>query len=291
MVSHRDYANDVRPTWCPGCGNYGIWNAIKRALAQAGLAPHEVMMVTGIGCGSKMNDYTHINGLHTLHGRTLALASGFRLANHEMPVIAVHGDGDAWGEGGNHFMHTVRRNIGIVDLVENNHIYALTKGQYSPTTHQGTVTKTSPQGALEQPLYPLAVAITQGATFVARGFSLDIAGLSELIVAALNHRGYALIDVMQVCATFNRRMNYDWYRQRVYKLSDEGHDPSDRMAALAKALEYPGGERIPSGILYQDESQPAYEEQLATLGAGALISQPYATRPAADYRQLVREYA
>ena len=292
MVTHRDYANDVRPTWCPGCGNFGIWNAIKRALAQAGLAPHEVMMVSGIGCGSKMNDYMHINGLHTLHGRTLAVASGYRLADHEMPVIAVHGDGDAWGEGGNHFLHTVRRNIGIVDLVENNHIYA---------PHQGPILPHQPPGCGHQDLAARRAGTTAasagaghhpgGRPLWARGFSLDIAQLSELIVAALDHRGYALIDVMQVCATFNRKMDYDWYRQRVYKLEDEGHDPSDRMAALAKALEYPGDDRIPSGILYRDESQPAYEEGVATLNAGALVSQPYATRPKADYQQLLAEYA
>jgi 2-oxoglutarate ferredoxin oxidoreductase subunit beta len=291
MATHRDYTNDVRPTWCPGCGDFGIWNALKRGLPQAGLEPHRVMMVTGIGCGSKMADYMRINGLHTLHGRTLAVATGYKLANHEMSVICVHGDGDAWGEGGNHFLSAVRRNIGLVDLVENNHIYGLTKGQYSPTSRQGVVTRTSPQGALEQPVNPLALAIIQGATFVARGFSLDIAQLTDLIVAAMSHRGYALIDVMQVCASFNRSMDYDWYRQRVFKVEDEGHDPSDRLAALQLALNYPEGDRIPSGILYRNESTPAYEEGVATLGAGALAGQPLRTRPLGDYQALLREFA
>jgi len=233
MATVQDYTNDIRPTWCPGCGDYGIWNALKRAFVAAGLESHQVMMVTGIGCGSKMPDYMHINGLHTLHGRPVAVATGVKLANHGMKVICVHGDGDGYGEGGNHFLHTARRNIGIVDLVQNNHVYGLTKGQYSPTSRAGFVTSTSPEGALDKPLKPLALAISQGATFVARGFSLDVAQLTSLIVEALGHRGYALLDVMQVCVSFNRSMSYDWYRQHVYKVEDEGHDPSDLMAAMA----------------------------------------------------------
>lgn len=290
MVTLADYNNDIRPTWCPGCGDYGIWNALKRAFVKAGLAPHEIMMVTGIGCGSKMNDYMRICGLNTLHGRALAVATGFKLANPAMKVIVVHGDGDGYGEGGNHFVHSARRNIGLVDLVENNHVYGLTKGQYSPTSRLGFVTKTSPTGALERPLSPLALAISQGATFVARGFSLDINGLADLVVEALGHRGYALIDVMQPCVSFNRHMDYDWYRQRIYKVEDEGHDPSDRMAAMARALEFPGGERIPTGILYRSEDSPAYEEQVGALQAGPLVSQPLRVRPVEAYRQLVHEF-
>ncbi len=231
------------------------------------------MMVTGIGCGSKMPAYMHIPGFNSLHGRTLAVATGVKLANHGLKVICVHGDGDGYGEGGNHFLQTVRRNIGIVDVVQDNHVYGLTRGQYSPTSRLGFVTRTSPEGAFEKPLMPLALAITQGATFVARGFCLDIAHLADLIAEALNHRGYALIDVMQVCASFNRTMDYDWYRQHVYKVEDERHDPSDRAAALAKAMEYPGGERIPIGIIYRDETRPAYEEQVTALKAGPLVNQ------------------
>ena len=130
MATVQDFTNSVRPTWCPGCGDYGIWNALKRAFAASGLGPDEIMMVNGIGCGSKMSDYMHISALHTLHGRTLAVATGFKLANSAMKVICVHGDGDGYGEGGNHFLHTVRRNMGLVDLVENNHVYGLTRGQY-----------------------------------------------------------------------------------------------------------------------------------------------------------------
>lgn len=290
MATVQDYTNDIRPTWCPGCGDYGIWNALKRAFVAANLEPHQVMMVTGIGCGSKMPDYMHINGLHTLHGRTVAVASGFKLAHHDIKVVCVHGDGDGYGEGGNHFLHAARRNIGIVDIIEDNHVYGLTKGQYSPTSRAGFVTATSPEGALDAPVKPLALAISQGATFVARGFSLDIAQLTDLIVQALDHRGYALIDVMQVCVSFNRQMSYDWYREHVYKVEDEGHDPGDIMAAMAKALEYPGGERIPTGILYRTEELPTYEERLPALQTKALVAQPLQRAPLEQYQALLQEF-
>lgn len=290
MATLQDYAVDIRPTWCPGCGDYAIWNSLKRALVTAGFGPQDVILVSGIGCGSKMSDYTHINGLHTLHGRTLAVATGVRLANTGRKVVCVHGDGDGYGEGGNHFLHTARRNIGIVDIIENNHVYALTRGQVSPTSRRGFRTTTSPRGVLEQPVKPLALALSQGATFVARGHSLDMDQLQRLIVEALGHRGYALIDVMQVCVTYNRQMNYDWYRERVYKVEDaQGYDPSDLQAAMAKALEFPGGDRIPTGIIYRNENAPAYEEGEVTLQAGPLVEQPLRTRPRADYERLLDE--
>lgn len=291
MATVRDFSNDIRPTWCPGCGDYAIWNGLKRGLVAAGLEPHQVMVVTGIGCGSKINDYMHVCGLHTLHGRTLAVATGYKLANHGMKVVCVHGDGDSYGMGGNHFLHAVRRNIGIVDIVENNHVYGLTKGQYSPTSRAGFKTKTSPEGALDRPVKPLALALSQGATFVARTFSLDINQMVETIVQALGHRGYALIDVLQPCVSFNRSMGYDWYRDRVYKVEDEGHDSKDLGAAMSKALEFPGSERIPTGIIYRTEDVPTYEEQVTTLSQGPLSLQPIRTRPARAYRKLLEELA
>ncbi len=291
MATVTDFSNDIRPTWCPGCGDFGIWNALKRALVQADLTPREVMLVSGIGCGSKINDYMTINGLHTLHGRALAVATGYKLANHAMHVICVHGDGDGYGMGGNHMMHAVRRNIGILDIVQDNHVYGLTKGQYSPTSQAGFRTKTSPHGALDRPVNPLALALSQGATFAARGFALDLRNLIELMVEGIQHRGYALIDVMQPCVTFNKGMDYDWFTEHTYQLEDEGHDPSDRMAAMARAFEYPGGERIPLGIIYRTEDVPSYEEQVPTLEAGPLAAQPLRTRPSEDYRQLLQELA
>jgi 2-oxoglutarate ferredoxin oxidoreductase subunit beta len=289
MVTAKDYSSPVRPTWCTGCGNFGIWNSLKKALAQVGLAPHEVMLISGIGCGSKLPDYTTANGFLTLHGRTLAVATGARLANHGLKVICTHGDGDGYGEGGNHFVSAVRRNIGIVDIVQNNRVYGLTKGQYSPTSPQGFVTRTSPQGAIEQTFNPLAVALAAGGTFISRGWSADIEHLTWLITEALGHRGYALVDVLQPCVTFNRRYSYDWLRPRIYKVEDEaGYDPSDRAAAFAKAQEW--GERIPLGIIYRTESQPAYEEQVPALEAGPLVKQPLRTKTPEEYEVLKQEY-
>ncbi|MHB1356311.1 MAG: 2-oxoacid:ferredoxin oxidoreductase subunit beta [Anaerolineae bacterium] len=290
MSTVKDYSNDIRPTWCSGCGDFGIWNALKRAFVEAKLEPQQIMMVTGIGCGSKMPDYMRIPAINSLHGRTLAVATGYKLANHAMKVVCVHGDGDGYGMGANHFLQTIRRNVGLLDIIEDNHVYGLTKGQYSPTSRKGWVTKTSPDGAIERPLNPLALAISQGATFVARGFALDIAQLAKLIVAGLNHRGYALIDVMQPCVSFNRPMSYAWYRERVYQVADTAHDPTNRDAALAIAFQYPGnGDKIPLGVIYQDESVPAYEERVVTLEAGTLSAQPFRTRPAGDYHQLIEE--
>jgi 2-oxoglutarate ferredoxin oxidoreductase subunit beta len=261
-VDMKDFAGPVKPTWCPGCGDFGILNAVKQALVKAGLSPHQILVVSGIGCGSKLPDYARVNGFMTLHGRSLPIATGARLGNHGLKVITVHGDGDGMGLGMGHFIHAARRNIGIVDLIQNNQIYGLTKGQYSPTSDVGLITSTSPEGALEMAANPVALALTAGATFVARGFAGDTKGLADIIVQALQHKGYALVDILQPCVTFNKKNTYDWYRERIYSLADEGHDPSDRVAAWKKALEW--GDHIPLGVFYQTQ-RPTYEEQVATL--------------------------
>ena len=266
----KDYAGPVKPTWCPGCGDFGILNAVKRGLVQAGVAPHEVLIVSGIGCGSKLPDYAKVNGFMTLHGRPLPVATGAKLGNHGLKVITVHGDGDSMGLGMGHFIHTARRNLDITDLIQNNQIYGLTKGQYSPTSDQGAITKTSPDGSFEMAANPLALALAAGATFVSRGFAGDVKGLADLIAKAVEHKGYALVDILQPCVTFNRKNTYDWYRERVYNLAETDYAPNDRTAAFEKALEW--GERIPTGIIYQTQL-PTYEEQAAGLAAG-----PVATR-------------
>ena len=274
MPTILDYKSATMPTWCPGCGNFGILNGLKKALAEADLEPHRVQIVSGIGCGSKIPHYMKVNGLHTLHGRGVPVATGARLANHGMPVIVVHGDGDGYGMGGNHFIHAARRNIGLVDLVQNNHIYGLTTGQYSPTSPPGRVTKTSPApvGAIDRPINPLMLALAAGATFVARAYPLDAEHFAGIIRAALEHRGYALIDIAQVCVSFNPELSYAWYNERVYKVEQgEGYDPTDRAAAMALAEEWEA--KIPTGILYQDETVPAYEERVPALAAGPLVEQ------------------
>lgn len=268
MVKMTDYAGS-QPAWCPGCGNFGILNAVKKALVELGLEPNRVLMVSGIGQAGKLPHYTRGNVLNVLHGRTLPAAAGAKIANPELTVIAVGGDGDGYGEGGNHFLHSVRRNHDITYMVHNNQVYALTKGQASPTSDQGFVTKTTPQGA-PTPLNSLAVAIAAGGTFVARGFSGDIDHLAGLIKSGIQHRGFALIDILQPCVSFNHRNTYAWYKQRVYKLEETGYEPTDRSAALEKTQEW--GERIPIGVIYRHE-RATFEDEFAVLRKGPLVKQ------------------
>jgi 2-oxoglutarate ferredoxin oxidoreductase subunit beta len=286
-VTAKDYAGPIKPTWCPGCGDFGILAAVKQGLVKAGLAPHEVLTVSGIGCGSKLPDYAHVNGLMTLHGRPLPIATGARLGNHGLKVITIHGDGDSMGLGMGHFIHTARRNLNIVDLIQNNQIYGLTKGQYSPTSDLGFVTSTSPDGAIEQAVNPIALALTAGGTFLARGFAGDVKGLADLIAQALEHEGYALVDILQPCVTFNRKNTYDWYRERVYNLSETDYDPTNRVAAFEKALEW--GDRIPLGVIYQT-SLPTYEEQAAGLKAGPIARRQLKNLTAAEINGLRAEF-
>ena len=283
----KDYAGTVKPTWCPGCGDYGILAAVKQGLVQAGLEPHQALVVSGIGCGSKLPDYARVNGFMTLHGRPVAVATGAKLANHGLKVLTVHGDGDSMGLGMGHFIHTARRNLDIVDLIQNNQIYGLTKGQYSPTSDRGFVTKTSPDGSFETAAKPVALAIAAGGTFIARGFAGDTKGLSALIAQALDHTGYALVEILQPCVTFNRKNTYDWFRERIYDLQEEGHDPGDRVAAFEKALEW--GERIPLGVFYRTR-QPSYEEQVVSLQEGPVATRELKRLSAAQIERLRAEF-
>ncbi|MHB0856836.1 MAG: 2-oxoacid:ferredoxin oxidoreductase subunit beta [Anaerolineae bacterium] len=291
MVELKEYNNKVLPAWCPGCGNFSIWNGIKRALVKLELDPHQVVLVSGIGQSSKMPDYVNVNGFTTLHGRALPVATGIRLANHGLKVIVHSGDGDCYGIGGNHFTHFLRRNLDISLFVHDNRIYGLTKGQYSPTSPEGFKSKTSPPpaGAIDRPVNPMAWALASGATFVARAFAGDIPHMVEMMTAAIRHEGAALLDIFQPCVVFNPAYSYDYYRPRVYKLSEtEGYDPSSLDAAYDKA--YENGERIPIGILYQRTDLPTYEEQVATLQAGPLVDQPLRAWTEEDYTRLEAEF-
>jgi len=283
----KDYAGTVKPTWCPGCGDYGILVAVKQGLVLAGLEPHQVLVVSGIGCGSKLPDYATVNGFMTLHGRPVAVATGAKLANHGLKVVTVHGDGDSMGLGMGHFIHTARRNLDIVDLIQNNQIYGLTKGQYSPTSDPGFITKTSPDGSIEMAANPVALALAAGATFIARGFAGDTKGLATLIAQALEHKGYALVEILQPCVTFNRKNTYDWYRERAYSLQEEGYDPGDRVAAFQKALEW--GDRIPLGVFYQTR-RPSYEEQVVSLQEGPVATRELKTLTTAEIERLRAEF-
>jgi 2-oxoglutarate ferredoxin oxidoreductase subunit beta len=266
MVTTSDYAG-LKPAWCPGCGNFGILKALNRALIEMEIEPHQVLLVSGIGQAGKLPHYTRGNVFNSLHGRPVPPAIGAKIANSELIVIAVSGDGDAYGEGGNHFLHAARRNHDITYLVHNNQVYGLTKGQASPTSDVGFITKTTPYGAAS-PVNPIALAIVSGGSFVSRGFAGDIDHLSNLIKKGIAHRGFALIDILQPCVSFNHKNTFQWYKERVYKLEDERYDPSDKKAALEKAFEWGG--KIPIGIIYE-ENLPVYEDQLPALSKGPLV--------------------
>ena len=257
MVTMSDYAG-LKPAWCPGCGDFGILRAVNKALVELDIKPYQVLMVSGIGQAGKLPHYSRGNVFNSLHGRPLPPAIGAKIANPELIVIAVSGDGDAYGEGGNHFLHAMRRNHEITYLVHDNQVYALTKGQASPTSDSGYVTKTTPEGAAT-PVNPVALAIAAGASFVGRGFAGDIDHLAQLIKLGIKHKGFALIDILQPCPTFNHRNTFSWYRERVYKLGED-YDPGSRLAAFEKAQEW--GNRIPLGVIYRVQ-RPTFEEQWA----------------------------
>ena len=266
MVTTSDYAG-LTPAWCPGCGDFGILRSLNKALVAMEIEPHRVLMVSGIGQAGKLPHYTRGNVFNSLHGRPIPPAIGAKIANSELIVIAISGDGDAYGEGGNHFLHAARRNHDITYLVHNNQIYGLTKGQASPTSDVGFITKTTPYGAAS-PVNPLGLAIVNGASFVSRGFAGDIDHLSNLIKKGIAHRGFALVDILQPCVSFNSRNTFQWYKERVYKLEEEKYDPGDKKAALEKALEW--GDKIPIGVIYE-ENLPVYEDQLPALSKGPLV--------------------
>jgi len=259
MVTLRDLETPKENTWCPGCGNFGILRAFKNALVEVGLEPEEVVIVPGIGCHGKMINYLNTNGIHGIHGRTLPLATGIKLANPDLTVVCFAGDGDCYDEGWGHFSHAIRRNIDITLIVHDNMSFSLTTGQATATSQKGYVTRSTPYGSIPPPLNPIAHALVSNGTFVARGFSGDPRHLQELIVAALRHRGFAFIDVFQPCVAWNRLNTYQWFRERVYKLEEEGHDPTDLRKALERSLEW--GERIPIGLFYREE-RPTYRDNL-----------------------------
>jgi 2-oxoglutarate/2-oxoacid ferredoxin oxidoreductase subunit beta len=251
------------PAWCPGCGDFGILQAVKKALIALDKQPHEVLLCSGIGQAAKLPHYLRCNVFNGLHGRALPAAQAAKLANHHLTILAIGGDGDMYGEGGNHFLHALRRNLDLTLIVHDNKIYGLTKGQASPTTDQGVKTKVQPQGVFSRPFNPLTLAISQNCGFVARGFSAKIDHLADLITAAVRHQGFSLIDVLQPCVSFNKINTYAWYQERVYSLSeDPDYNPQSWHNALDKALEW--GDRIPIGILYQ-ASGKTYEENLPQL--------------------------
>jgi 2-oxoglutarate/2-oxoacid ferredoxin oxidoreductase subunit beta len=268
MVKSK-FDNQEPTAWCPGCGNFGILAALRSALERLGREPKDVVLVSGIGQAAKLPHYVRANCFNGLHGRALPAATGIKIANKGLTVIVTTGDGDCYGEGGNHFMHAVRRNPDITLIVHDNQVYGLTKGQASPTTEKGYVTKVQTRGVVTEPLRPLRLAIALGCGFVARGFSSDIEHLTGLIEMAVSHRGFSMVDVLQPCVSFNKINTHAWYAERVYKLDNEaGYDPSDVSAAFTKAGQW--GERIPLGVIYRSE-RPSYEEETGLAAMKPLV--------------------
>ncbi|MBU2536632.1 MAG: 2-oxoacid:ferredoxin oxidoreductase subunit beta [Chloroflexota bacterium] len=271
MVTLKDYAEPIEIAWCPGCGNFGILQALRKALVELEIEPHRLLLVSGIGQAPKLPHYIRDNVFNGLHGRSIPAATAAKIVNHELVVIVIDGDGGAYGEGVGHWLAAMRRNVDLTYMVHNNQVYGLTKGQASPTSDPGFVTKTTPAGA-GQPINPLEVALASDVSFLARGFAGDVEQLTQLVKMGIQHRGFAHIDILQPCVSFNRKNTSKWYRERVYKLEEEkGYDFSDKMVAFAKAQEWE--ERIPTGLIYKNV-RPVYEEQLPALKKMPLVKQP-----------------
>ena len=254
--------------WCPGCGNFAILECLKAALEKLGKEPHQVLLAAGIGQAAKTPQYLSANAFCGLHGRALPAAIAAKIANDHLTVVVDTGDGDSYGEGGNHFLHNIRRNVDIAHFVHDNQVYGLTKGQASPTSDLGFVTGVQPGGSINQPLNPVLTAIAGGAGFVARGFTGRKEQLIDLMVQAIEFKGYALVDILQPCVSFNKVNTFQWYSQRVYDLED--HDPSNRVEAMKRAMEF--GDKIPLGVLYRAE-KPTYRDRNP-----ALHGEPLAAR-------------
>lgn len=282
MVTLAQYGK-YETAWCPGCGNFAILGALKKALVSRGFEPHQVLLVSGIGQAAKTPHYLNANVFNGLHGRSLPVATGAKLANPELTVIAESGDGCMYGEGGNHFLAALRRNLDLTILVHDNRVYGLTKGQASPTSEQGFVTKAQPHGVFPSAFNPALVAVAMGASFVGRGYAGEPDHLAALLARAIGHRGTALVDILQPCVSFNTVNTYQWYKEHCYHLGAE-HDPADHGQALAVAQEF--GERIPLGVLFAAE-KPVYEEQFAVLKNGPLARQEV---PAEALRQAMAHY-
>src|SRR6266702_6214384 len=266
----KEFKGKAEPDWCPGCGDFGVLNALKSAVAELGLHPHQVLTISGIGCSSNLPGYLNTYGMHTLHGRALAVATGAQLANHDLKIVVTGGDGDGYGIGGNHFVHSMRRNVDLTYIVMNNQIYGLTTGQISPTSTKGMKTKSTPTGSVENPIFPVSLAIAAGATYVARGYTGQVKHLVDLIKGGIQNKGFALIDAFSPCVTFNLDNTHEFFKHRTKKLEDMGHDPTDFAAAIQKSYEW--GNEIPIGLFWKREDLPSLDQLEPILDEGGPLA-------------------
>jgi 2-oxoglutarate ferredoxin oxidoreductase subunit beta len=287
MATFKDFRNNVKPNWCPGCGDFSVQAAIQRACANVGLEPEQVALVTGIGCSGRISGYVNAYGFHGIHGRSLPIAQGVKLANRELAVIASGGDGDGFAIGMGHTIHAIRRNIDITYIVMDNQIYGLTKGQTSPRSASGFKTKSTPTGSIETTLSPMEMALAAGATFIAQSFSTDLKQLTEVIEAGMNHKGFSLINVFSPCVTFNKINTYEWFKEHVIPTSTfPEYDPSNKMMAMQKLMETEG---MLTGIIYQNKEKTSYESQLQGFKETGLAKQSLALTQA-DFDKLLAEF-
>lgn len=268
-ATNGTFDNDVPIAWCPGCGNFSILKALKQALIDMALKPNEVILVSGIGQAAKLPHYLRCNFFNGLHGRSLPIATAIRIANSDVPVIVIGGDGDTYGEGGNHFIHALRRNMNMTLITHNNQVFGLTQGQASPTTERGFVTRVQTHGVFLTPFNPITVAIALEVPFVARGFAGNVKHLEGLIKEGVSAQGFSLIDVFQPCVTYDHVHTFEWYKDRVYDLNESGHDTRDQTAAIQRSKEW--GEKIPIGIFYQNPENLSYEAQSPVLKDGPAL--------------------
>jgi 2-oxoglutarate/2-oxoacid ferredoxin oxidoreductase subunit beta len=270
MTTIADLQTPCLPTWCPGCGDTSIWGAFRKAAVQEGWDSTNTALVAGVGCHGHILNFVKITSFGGLHGRALPAATGLKLSNHNLNVFVFTGDGDCFGEGGNHFMHTCRRNHDLTILIHDNTLYALTTGQTSPLSPHGFKSKSTPDGNPDQPIHPLTLAIASGATFVARAYAGDIPGLTELIIQANNHKGTSVIQMLQPCVSFNKVFTHQFFQENTYKL-DADYDPTDKTAAFVKSQEF-GLKQIPLGVIYKSEA-PSYESQIPQISKKTLVEQ------------------
>jgi 2-oxoglutarate/2-oxoacid ferredoxin oxidoreductase subunit beta len=277
-LTMANFKGRVDPDWCPGCGDFGVLAAVQKALVELQIPNHEVATISGIGCSSNFPGFIETYGMHTLHGRSLAVATGVKMANHGMTVLVTGGDGDGFGIGGNHFMHTMRRNVDLLYIVMDNQIYGLTTGQTSPTSRKGMKTKSMPFGSVEGPINPISLALSAGATFVARGFSAEQKHLTELIKQGIQHKGFSFIDVFSPCVTYNHDNTFQWFRPRVKKLEDNpAYDSANWLGAVEKSLEW--GDEIPIGKFFERTDVATLHESEPVLAKEPLVRQSWRIPP------------
>ncbi|MCR8869862.1 2-oxoacid:ferredoxin oxidoreductase subunit beta [Peribacillus frigoritolerans] len=287
MATFKEFRNDVKPNWCPGCGDFSVQAAMQRAAANVGLEPENLAVVSGIGCSGRISGYIKSYGFHGIHGRSLPIAQGVKMANRELTVIASGGDGDGFAIGMGHTIHAIRRNIDITYIVMDNQIYGLTKGQTSPRSAAGFKTKSTPEGSIEQAVSPMELALSAGATFVAQSFSTDLKDLTAIIEAGINHKGFSFINVFSPCVTYNKINTYDWFKQNLTKLNTiEGYDSSNKEQAMQTLMQH---DSLVTGIIYQDSSRPSYQE-LVPGYAEESLNKSDLTLDQAHFDKLVAEF-